>query len=63
MRGTLGSSGVGCRLANGFAEGDAHAAVVERTHKPESDGSKPDFGSASEVKREALELGVELQKA
>ncbi len=52
MCGTLGAGSVGCRLANRFAEGDAHAAIVERTHKPESDGSKPDFGSAgSEVKR------------
>jgi hypothetical protein len=56
---------VGCRLANRFAEGDAHAAVVERTDKPESDGSKPDFGSAgSEIKRvRHWILGVELKKA
>ena len=35
MRGTLGSSGVGGRLANGFAEGDAHAAVVEHAQARE----------------------------
>jgi hypothetical protein len=52
MCGTLGSCSMGGRLPNRFAEGDAHAAIVERTHKPESDGGQPDFGSAgSEVKR------------
>jgi hypothetical protein len=55
---------MGGRLPNRFAEGDAYAAVVERTHKPESDGGKPDFGSAgSEVKRvRHWNLGVELKK-
>ena len=52
MCGTLGSCCVGGRLTDGFAEGDADAAVVERTHETESDRGEPDFGSAgSKVKR------------
>ena len=50
--GSLGSRGFCGRLTDRFAEGDAHAAIVERAHEAKSDRGETDFGSAGcEIKR------------